>query len=1093
MPVLLNAQNRVACPDIYCSGYSSPVAGTNLLYHSCHPLAKESLLTRCTNGKMKITWLTASFGEMKIDKNNVVYSWICAFSSGTSKTNHKFDLWMNSKKIGCFETIKDSALIIWHPENDFNKVKLDFHFVKRDHVSDCHGYMMLSVPSDLINRAGQTELSVCGNADNSNDWFMIFKYDLSEKIVTTIDPAILKFGDSQYREIRFIADAPYPCTSAHVQIDGVLDTLVNVGYECMAAEGPVMRSVFVPESKINDSLRLKLEIGNKKFISLLRFCPVNIKEIFLIHHSHNDIGYTDVQPEVMNLQIQNFRRALVWIEKFKKYPEGSRYKWNSEVNWPVDEFMKRSDDAEKKAFITAVKEGYIGLNGLYDNPLTGISKAEELMQIAADCRVLADKYGLKYRSAMISDIPGLSWAMVPALYHAGIRYLSSGPNPFDRIGWSTEKLGDVPFYWASASGDEKILVWIASMGYAMFHQQNTIQGFTDFPIRLFSFIDSLEARNYPYDMAQLRVALYSDNGPTDSTLSPYVKAWNDRYVYPKLRIATTDEMFTSFEKKYADQIPVLQGDYTPYWEDGALSTAAELGLNRKNSEKCIQLQTALAITQKQNISPETVEQLADAQKNILLFSEHTWGAQASISNPDDMMTLKQWQYKKQYALLADNLLKLVQKKILNETKSSNIEVINTMSDKRSGLVFIPSENDGKSIIVSDAKGCKVQTQQVNPGTVAFYASDIPALGSACYKIKVEKSETPVATVSGLVIENEFLRVEADQNNGTVLSMIEKQTGRELSANGGLNELYYVKGLLPESATKAKVLKSSVLCNGPLVWHMQILLSAEGFDSVYCNYILYKGEKQLRVNNVVYKKAERAKEAVYFRFPFSVEKPETRFDAGWSWYSPEKNRLPGSCNDFYYAMRWADVSNENTGAMLIVDEAPLLELSEITDETPHNAGPQGWQSKGASSSVFYSYVMNNYWHTNYKSDQDGLAEFNYVICPHDGFSYQNAFKVSQSYHQPLLYKYNAKQHRNTSLFDLKNSSLVVTSLQFSDDQKSLIIHIHNTSSVAEYFAPEWLDFKPTKVFQSDILQSKISEFTLPILMKPNGILILRCDF
>lgn len=32
-------------------------------------------------------------------------------------------------------------------------------------------------------------------------------------------------------------------------------------------------------------------------------------------------------------------------------------------------------------------------------------------------------------------------------------------------------------------------------------------------------------------------------------------------------------------------------------------------------------------------------------------------------------------------------------------------------------------------------------------------------------------------------------------------------------------------------------------------------------------------------------------------------------------------------------------------------------------------------------TFFSYVMNNYWHTNYKADQDGPVTFRYALRPH----------------------------------------------------------------------------------------------------------------
>jgi hypothetical protein len=43
------------------------------------------------------------------------------------------------------------------------------------------------------------------------------------------------------------------------------------------------------------------------------------------------------------------------------------------------------------------------------------------------------------------------------------------------------------------------------------------------------------------------------------------------------------------------KIPVVKGDISPYWEDGAMSTAKEEGINRNSSLKLQQLTTLYSI------------------------------------------------------------------------------------------------------------------------------------------------------------------------------------------------------------------------------------------------------------------------------------------------------------------------------------------------------------------------------------------------------------------------------------------------------------------------------------------------------------------
>jgi len=67
----------------------------------------------------------------------------------------------------------------------------------------------------------------------------------------------------------------------------------------------------------------------------------------------------------------------------------------------------------------------------------------------------------------------------------------------------------------------------------------------------------------------------ADTSPVDRALPAFVKAWNERFATPRLVIDTADAMFAEFERRHGASVPVMSGDMTPYWEDGALSTAGE--------------------------------------------------------------------------------------------------------------------------------------------------------------------------------------------------------------------------------------------------------------------------------------------------------------------------------------------------------------------------------------------------------------------------------------------------------------------------------------------------------------------------------------
>ena len=93
-------------------------------------------------------------------------------------------------------------------------------------------------------------------------------------------------------------------------------------------------------------------------------------------------------------------------------------------------------------------------------------------------------------------------------------------------------------------------------------------------------------------------------------------------------------------------------DWTPYWEDGAGSSALETGMNRASSDRLSQAEALWAM---KNPSGYPSQEFEAAWKKVLLYSEHTWGAWCSVSDPENKMTKEQWEIKKSYADDADKL------------------------------------------------------------------------------------------------------------------------------------------------------------------------------------------------------------------------------------------------------------------------------------------------------------------------------------------------------------------------------------------------------------------------------------------------------
>src|SRR5262249_28666687 len=156
---------------------------------------------------------------------------------------------------------------------------------------------------------------------------------------------------------------------------------------------------------------------------------------------------------------------------------------------------------------------------------------------------------------------------------------SAAPNIFDRIGDTYVQWENKPFWWVGPSGRERLLVWVPFGGYNLAARTQHLT-----PRWVAGFTEELVRRGYTYDFGYLRWSR-GDNAAPDQTLSDQVKEWNAAHVSPRFVIASVRDAFRALEQKHGAQLPEFRGDWTPYWEDGAGSSALETAMNRSSSDR----------------------------------------------------------------------------------------------------------------------------------------------------------------------------------------------------------------------------------------------------------------------------------------------------------------------------------------------------------------------------------------------------------------------------------------------------------------------------------------------------------------------------
>lgn len=805
-------------------------------------------------------------------------------------------------------------------------------------------------------------------------------------------------------------------------------------------------------------MRLELPDGSTAWTGSVEMKPVRPWTVYLLPHSHIDIGYTAQQSVVLQKQMANLDAAISLARKTADYPEGARFKWNAEVLWAVDAYLKQATDKQRETLVDAVHRGWVEMDALYSNELTGLCRPEELVRLVQPSVRIATETGKPIDTAMISDVPGYTWGIVPVLAQAGVKYFSMGPNPNDRIGLTAKAWADKPFYWRSPSGKEKILCWMTGTAYSWFHGQTLAQKGDS---QMLVYLSNLADEGYPYDLVQVRYTVGGDNGPPDQTLPDTVKAWNERYASPRLVLGTTTEMFEALEAKYANVIPTVSGDFTPYWEDGAASSARETALNRASAERLSQVETLWSMLKSPTDFP--AGEVDAAWRNVDLYSEHTWGAHNSISEPDIDFVKQQWAVKQAFALDADRQSRDILEGALRgrgAVVADSVDVFNTSSWDRTDLVTVSAETSRAGDRVMDADGQAVPSQRLKTGGLVFLARGVPAFGSRRYRIAAGTPPAANARATATGLSASGIEVGVDAKTGAITGL--NATSGSLAKS--LNEYLYVPGKDPKGAVTSGPATITVTESGPLVAELEIRSDAPGAKSLVRSVRVVDGLDRVEVSNTIDKEAIRTKEGVHFKFDFDVPDGVVRMETPLAVVRPEKDQLPGACKNWCTVQRWLDVSNRKSGITIAPLDAPLVELGGITAETP-------WMSSILPTQTVYSYVMNNYWHTNYKADQSGPTTFRYALRPHKGFDALEAARFGTDVSRPLVAVPAAGSDPGVPLLRVEPSTVNVETLRPTEDGKGWIIRLFGASGKRCSVSLSWREPAPKAVYLSDITETQ----------------------
>ena len=721
--------------------------------------------------------------------------------------------------------------------------------------------------------------------------------------------------------------------------------------------------------------------------------PAKKWTLFLVPHVHLDVGYTDYQAKVSAIQSRILDEAM---DLTAQHPA---FRFSTDGEWNLEQFLQSRSAAEQQRVIDAIRKQQLYLPAQSSNVLTGFPTAETLIRSLYPSADFSRIHGTPYNYANITDVPSYSWSYASILAAAGIPYFLAGSNndraPVLLLGHLNE---DSPFWWEGPDGG-RVLMWY-SRHYMQMQFLFGLPPLTETGEELLPVF--LQMYGHPSYKASAAILFGTQVENTDlfPQQAEIVDRWNGKYAYPHLSYSGFHDALQEIARQFGAEIPTIRGDGGPYWEDGIGSDAFYAAIERRNESRAPSAEKLDTISTLVNPQLAVDRTRLDAMwASMVLMDEHTWTSWNSVSDPTSEEAVEQLRVKDSRATTAaalrDDLLRSSMASLADSIASgvNSIIVFNPLNWQRDGEVAMDLDH---GMEIADRKTGQtvpdlVLSEGPNFNHVEFTAKDVPAVGYKVYEVRAAKANAAAPqTTTNTTLESPFYRVVLDPATGSIRSLYDKQLKKELadaSSAWRLGQYLYVSGgdeepnsILQYRAVSPKPeLQVHPAENGRLIsvertpwgWRALLEASAENTPRIRTEIRLYNEEKKIELIEDVEKKPELKKEAVYFAFPFAMAHPEFRYEIQNGVVDPGKDMYPGAGREWFSVQHWVSVEQDGVSATVMPLDASLVTLGDI------NRG--AWPTRfGQRPGVICSYVMNNYWHTNYRAEQGGAFRFRYVI-------------------------------------------------------------------------------------------------------------------
>jgi alpha-mannosidase len=699
------------------------------------------------------------------------------------------------------------------------------------------------------------------------------------------------------------------------------------------------------------------------------------------------------------------------------------FSFHLDSSWALEAYLATREPERRQQLIAAIRAGRFGVAASYVDLLTQFAGREDLIRNAEFTERVLRPEGLSSDFTTAVDVASLTGSYPALLAEAGVRYLVHANNqdrgPF-RLNGGLHRAS--PYYWEGTTGG-RVLVWLAKMYCEVRKVCGSPPLLSSAERGLPLWLDEYERPEYLPD-AVLLYGQEADNTDLDPQPAEFVRCWNETYAYPRLIPCAVSQFFQYVEEHWGDRLPVVRGDGGAYWEDGVLSHLPSTVRVRAAQAMLPAAETleSLAVLHQPGWA-YPLEQYEEAWRQVLLFDEHTWGAFLSAVDPDALLQRDLWSVKEHMAesaaQWAQRLLHgaAVRHSLQWNTDGRELVVYNPHSWTVSG----PARMEvGRGEIPIDAEtGRAIPHRQIGESTtqrqIELWVEELPGLSYRRVPLRPAGAENRARGVcsrglsSPFTLESAHYRLTLDPEQGCVTSWFDKDLGRELvdrATPWGLGGFLYAEGGegtrlvsnqadLPEGNPQLLAdfrLTGCTLDEHPL-GRTARLCGAVPAGTLEVEWTLPKEARHVDVRYTYHKEERRTKEAAYIAFPLALPGAEVLSDSQLGWVDWGRDELPGGCKEWLPLQTGILARADGAQVLICSPDVPLFCVGDIV----RGRWPKEMELSGGR---LFSYVLNNYWHTNYRGSQGGDMRFGYRLVSDWVIEPDRAYRTGWTLRRPL---------------------------------------------------------------------------------------------